>query len=91
MLSSVLRSPRAVSVNVAIMRAFVRLRELALTHADLTRKLAELEEKYDGKFAEVFRAIRFLTQPPPAPDPPRPRVGFTLPPANPSGRAKTHR
>jgi hypothetical protein len=91
MLSSVLKSPRAVAVNVAIMRAFVRLRELALTHADLTRKIAELEKKYDGKFSVVFHAIRELTGGATEPEPPRPRVGFTLPSVTPSSRAKGHR
>lgn len=73
MLSSVLRSPRAVQVNIAIMRAFVRLRELLLTNADLARKLAALEAKYDSQFKAVFDAIRQLMTPP---DPPRRRIGF---------------
>ena len=74
MLSSVLRSPRAVAVNVEIMRAFVRLRQLLSTHADLARKLEELEQKYDGQFRGVFDAIRQLMTPPP--DPPPKRIGF---------------
>jgi hypothetical protein len=73
MLSSVLRSPRAVQVNIAIMRAFVRLREMLLTNADLARKLAELERKYDSQFKAVFDAIRQLMTPP---QPPRPEIGF---------------
>ena len=60
MLSSVLRSRKAVLVNVAIMRAFVRLRELLATHKDLARKLQELERKYDKRFRVVFDAIRHL-------------------------------
>jgi len=56
MLSSVLRSPRAVQVNIAIMRAFVRLREMLLTNADLARKLAALEAKFDSQFKVVFDA-----------------------------------
>jgi len=64
MLSSVLRSRRAVQVNIAIMRAFVRLRELLLTNADLARKLADLERKYDSQFKAVFDAIRQLMVPP---------------------------
>jgi len=60
MLSSVLRSERAVRVNVEIMRAFVRLRRLLATHADLARKLDELERKYDSQFRVVFDAIRKL-------------------------------
>ena len=74
MLSSVLRSPRAVQVNIAIMRAFVRLREMLLTNADLARKLADLERKYDAQFKAVFDAIRQLMTPPPAP--PKPEIGF---------------
>lgn len=66
MLSSVLRSPRAVAVNVEIMRAFVRLRQLLGSHADLARKLAELERTYDAKFRVVFDAIRQLMEPVPA-------------------------
>jgi|GEM_PF-310191 len=75
MLSSVLRSPRAVQVNIAIMRTFVRLREMLLTNADLARKLADLERKYDFQFKAVFDAIRQLMAPPP-PQPPRPEIGF---------------
>jgi hypothetical protein len=62
-----------VQVNIAIMRAFVRLRELLLTNADLARKLAALEAKYDSQFKVVFDAIRQLMTPP---DPPRRRIGF---------------
>ena len=64
MLSSVLHSERAVDVNIQIMRAFVRLRQLLATHADLARKLNELEKKYDKQFAIVFEAIRKLMEPP---------------------------
>jgi hypothetical protein len=60
MLSSVLRSPRAVRVNIGIMRAFVRLRGLLLAHADLAQRLDELEQKYDGQFQVVVQAIREL-------------------------------
>jgi hypothetical protein len=74
MLSSVLRSPRAVHVNIAIMRAFVRLRELLLTNAALARKLADLERKYDSQFKVVFDAIRQLMAPPNPPT--RPEIGF---------------
>jgi hypothetical protein len=73
MLSSVLRSARAVQVNVEIMRAFVRLRELLSTHADLARKLAGLEKKYDAQFRVVFDAIRELMAPPAKPRRP---IGF---------------
>jgi len=64
MLSSVLRSKRAVQVNIEIMRTFVRLRELLARHADLARRLDELEKKYDKQFAVVFDAIRQLMTPP---------------------------
>jgi hypothetical protein len=64
MLSSVLRSQRAVEVNIEIMRAFVRLRQLLENHAGLARKLEELERKYDGQFKVVFEAIRELMKPP---------------------------
>lgn len=73
MLSSVLRSSRAVQVNIAIMRAFVRLRELLLTNADLARKLDAMEKKYDSQFKVVFDALRQLMTPP---HPPRRRIGF---------------
>lgn len=64
MLSSVLRSPRAVRVNIEIMRAFVRLREMIATNKDLARRLDELEKKYDGQFKVVFDAVRQLMAPP---------------------------
>lgn len=63
MLSSVLRSPRAVRVNIEIMRAFVRLRELIATNRDLARRLDELEKRYDAQFKGVFDAIRQLMAP----------------------------
>ena len=63
MLSSVLRSPRAVQVNVEIMRAFVRLRRMLESNAELSRKLDALERKYDGQFRVVFEAIRALMTP----------------------------
>ena len=64
MLSSVLRSPRAVRVNIEIMRAFVRLRQIVASHAELARKLEALEKKYDAQFKVVFDAIRQLMAPP---------------------------
>jgi len=60
MLSSILRSETAVQVSIAIMRAFVFMRQYALTHKDLTEKLKELENKYDKQFANVFDALNFL-------------------------------
>jgi hypothetical protein len=65
MLSGVLRSPRAVQVNIEIMRAFVRLRQILASHAELSRRLDELEEKYDRQFQVVFEAIRQLMAAPP--------------------------
>lgn len=76
MLSSVLGSDRAIDVNIAIVRAFVRLRELMATHKELARKIEELEKKYDAQFASVFEAIRKLMQP--APVPPKRRIGFSV-------------
>jgi hypothetical protein len=63
MLSSVLRSDRAIKVNIEIMRAFVRLRQMLAAHADLARKLTALEKKYDAQFKVVFDAIRELMAP----------------------------
>ena len=60
MLSSVLKSPRAIQVNIAIMRAFVRLRELMISHHDLSQKIESLERKYNSQFRVVFNSIREL-------------------------------
>jgi hypothetical protein len=77
MLSSVLRSTRAVEVNIAIMRAFVRLRQMLASHKELAAKLEEMEKKYDGQFRLVFDAIRQLMTPPAAP---KREIGFhTIP------------
>ena len=73
MLSSVLRSKRAVLVNVAIMRTFVKLRQMLATHKDLAQRLDQLEQKYDSQFRVVFEAIRQLMKPP---DQPKRRIGF---------------
>jgi hypothetical protein len=73
MLSSVLQSPRAVQVNIAIMRAFVKLREMLASHRELARKLDAMERKYDSQFKAVFDAIRELMMPQ---DKPRSRIGF---------------
>jgi hypothetical protein len=73
MLSGVLRSPGAVRVNIEIMRAFVKMRRLLASHARLEKKLAELEEKYDGQFAMVFEALKQLMA---LPEPKRLRIGF---------------
>lgn len=73
MLSSVLHSARAVQVNVEIMRAFVRLRRFLQETSELSRKLADLEKKYDGQFRVVFEAIQELMEPPVEP---RRKIGF---------------
>ena len=74
MLSSVLRSERAVQVNIEIMRTFVRLRQMLASNAKLARRLDELEKKYDSQFRVVFDAIRQLMAPPPSR--PQQRIGF---------------
>ena len=75
MLSSVLRSKRAVQVNVEIVRAFVRLRQMLSSHADLARKLDGLEKKYDVQFRVVFDAIRQLMVPA---EPKKRKIGFLV-------------
>ena len=74
MLSSVLRSDRAVQVNIAIMRAFVQLRQIFASHAQLSERLDDLERNYDKQFKVVFDAIRELMTPPETP--PRKPIGF---------------
>jgi phage regulator Rha-like protein len=66
MLSSVLNSERAILVNIQIMRAFTKLREMLLAHEDIRRKIEAMERKYDQQFKVVFEAIRKLLEPPPA-------------------------
>lgn len=73
MLSSVLQSKRAIRVNVEVMRAFVRLRNLIGHNRELARRIDALESKYDRQFKVVFDAIRELMAPPPVP---RRRIGF---------------
>lgn len=75
MLSSVLRSKRAVRVNIEIMRAFVKLRLMPATHAELAQRLDELEKKYDRQFSVVFEAIRQLMTPS---DTARKQIGFEV-------------
>jgi hypothetical protein len=75
MLSSVLRSERAVQVNIAIMRAFVKLRGILASHEGLARKLDEMEKKYDAQFKMVFETLRELMAPPAKP---RRRIGFAV-------------
>ena len=73
MLSGVLKSPRAVAVNIEIMRAFVQLRGMLASNAALSRKLAALESRYDEQFKIVFDAIRQMMAPP---EPKKRRIGF---------------
>jgi len=73
MLSGALNSHRAVQANIAIMRAFVRMRRMLVSHEELARKVAALERKYDSQFRVVFDAIRALMEPPKTP---RQRIGF---------------
>jgi hypothetical protein len=75
MLSSVLKSPRAVRVNIEIMRAFVRLRQMLAANTELAKRLDELEKKYDSHFKVVFEAIRQLMEKP-ADDKERGEIGF---------------
>jgi hypothetical protein len=77
MLSTVLNSERAINVNIAIIRAFVRLRELIATHKDLAERIASIEKKYDHQFRIVFEVLEQLMAPP---DPPKRPIGF-LPPS----------
>ena len=73
MLSSVLKSDRAILVNIQIMRAFTQLRRMLATHEDLKKKIEEMEEKYDQQFQVVFDAIRQLLE---ADEKPKRRIGF---------------
>lgn len=97
MLSSVLHSERAIQVNIAIMRAFARFREIAATHRDIARKLDDLESRCDAKFKIVFDALRAILEPRARP---KERIGFhprretapsglVLPRHRPSSRPKT--
>jgi len=74
MAANVLRSPEAAKMSVFVVRAFVRLRQMLATHADLARKLEDLELKYDSQFRVVFDAIRALMQ---EPETPKRTIGFT--------------
>jgi hypothetical protein len=75
MLSSVLNSDRAIDVNIEIMRAFVKLRELIASNKELAGKLAELEKKYDAQFKVVFDAIRQIIY---SPEKPKREIGFRV-------------
>ena len=86
MLSSVLNSERAIHANIAIMGAFLKLREMLATHKDLARKLNEMEKKYDAQFRVVFDAIRQLMA---QPEPKKKKIGFVL--RERSAKYRTHR
>ena len=75
MLSSVLNSERAIKVNIEIMRAFVRLRQILASNKELAKRLDALEKKYDAQFKVVFDAIRQLMTPP---EPKRRPIGFRV-------------
>ena len=89
MLSSVLNSERAIEVNIAIMRVFVRLREMMGTHKELAFKLVELEERLEGhdeQIRSIFEAIRQLMMPP---EPTKKKIGFVNEPAARYGKGKS--
>jgi len=75
MLSSVLKSERAIQVNIVIMRAFLKLREMLSTHKDLKRKIESMEKKYDEQFQIVFEAIKQLLS---EEDKPKKKIGFMV-------------
>ena len=77
MLSSVLRSPGAVQVNIAIMRAFVQMRKILSTHKELKGKIEAMEKKYDKNFRVVFAAIKELMEP--IPPKKEIKIGFRIP------------
>ena len=76
MLSSVLRSERAILVNIQIMRTFTKLRELLSSNKELREKIEKMESKYDSQFQVVFEVIEELTNPEVPPEEPKPRIGF---------------
>ena len=78
MLSSVLRSNRAIQVNIQIMRAFTQMRHMLASNTELRDKIDELETKYDGHFKVVFEALRELMEKPSEPEEPREKIGFDL-------------
>ena len=74
MLASVLNSPKAIEVSLQVVRTFVRLREILASHAELSRRLDEMEKRHDRRFTQVFAALRELLEAPVAPE--RKRIGF---------------
>lgn len=75
MLSSVLNSPRAINVNIQIIRTFIKLRELLLTHVELKKKIENMENKYDQQFKVVFETIRKLLE---TEEKPKKQIGFRI-------------
>lgn len=73
MAANLLNSPQAIRMSVEVVRAFIRLRQMALSVDELSRKVRSLENKYDGQFKTVFDALRQLLTPP---EPPRKKIGF---------------
>jgi hypothetical protein len=87
-LATVLSSPRAVAVSLAVVRTFVRLREFMATHADLAKKIEQLEARYDGHFRPCsMRCAGLMNPPEPEAAEPRPRIGFEAP-AKPKARGR---
>jgi len=75
MLSSVLRSDRAIQVNIGIMRAFTRIRDMVTNYGDLVKRIDEMEQKYDENFRIVFDAVRQLVNPP---EDEKTKIGFKV-------------
>jgi hypothetical protein len=88
MLSSILKSSKAIQVNVEVMRAFVRLRRILASHVDLARKLEDLEKRYDAQFRTVFDAIRHLMA---RPERARRSIGFRVEEGRPTYRIRRQR
>ncbi|MSR76948.1 MAG: ORF6N domain-containing protein [Candidatus Omnitrophica bacterium] len=76
MLSSVLKSKRAIQVNIQIMRTFTKIRQMLDAHKELRRKIEAMEKKYDLQFKVVFDALKQLLEPAPEPEKPKRRIGF---------------
>ncbi len=76
MAANVLRSARAIRMSVEVVRAFIQLRQFALSHDELARKIEQLEQKYDGQFEVIFDALRALMEPPEEDDPQKKPIGF---------------
>ena len=83
MLSSVLKSDRAVQVNIQIMRAFIKMRQMFISHEDLKKKIIALERKYDKQFQIVFEAIKQLLK---EDEKPQRKIGYVKAPKYSSGK-----